>query len=546
MSAFADLQALLLSLSNKIRSKLGTENTYTPTNAIAAIDDVYDAGEAAGIAETKVGTAQPEDVLSGTTFTNATRVGANGSMTNNGAVSQSLNCGGSYTVPAGYHNGSGKVTANSLASQTGVDSGKTAVTAGTMVSGYQGWVNGSKVTGTFTGQTKTQAPSTSAIDVTPDSGKYLTKVTVSAISPQRAAGTAAVASGKDSTGPYVYFPYGWYPSGGNDRQYVRMTAAQAVAACPSQEKTVTSSRSAQTVTPDSGKLLSKVTVNALAPTGTYTASSRGASLDMGATSNYRYVNTNGVPNSNSGTYTPSGHGTALDMGATNTYRYVNTTNAYNAGVNAIKNAGTTGEFPRNGETGWYNDGTNAYGWIHIPEKYYGAFGTDWAPEVRMTKAQVEDFANQCGVGKKAPLSRVQNSCDALTMLSISFHSGDVLKHSDRYFTRTSSRPAYACVIFTDAGYYGYCLISMYSDAFSGTSSAYGELESVNSRTANGYTYYFAAMSNKYPGGINPNAMTLHISGTSTYVGLPWIPTQYKNQYWYAGVDAFVADVLCKI
>ena len=95
------------SLANKVRSKLGTEITYTPAEAVSAIDDVYDAGEAAGIAETKVGTAQPENVLSGTTFTNATRVGANGSMTNNGAVSQSLNCGGSYTVPAGYHNGSG-------------------------------------------------------------------------------------------------------------------------------------------------------------------------------------------------------------------------------------------------------------------------------------------------------------------------------------------------------------------------------------------------------------------------------------------------------
>ena len=39
-------------------------------------------------------------------------------MTNCGAVSSSLNAGRSYTIPAGYHNGSGKVTANSLSSQT--------------------------------------------------------------------------------------------------------------------------------------------------------------------------------------------------------------------------------------------------------------------------------------------------------------------------------------------------------------------------------------------------------------------------------------------
>lgn len=320
MSALTDF---FTSLANKIRSKLGTSTTYTPAQAVSAIDDVY----TKGVTDTKVGTAVAGDVLSGKTFTNSSSVGASGSMTNNGAVSQALNCGGSYTVPAGYHNGSGKVTANSLASQTGVDSGKTAVTAGTMVSGYQGWVNGSKITGTFAGQEKTVTAGTSAASVTPDSGKYLTKVTynptpsqsksaspstsaqtispdsgkllssvsISAISPQRAAGTAAVASGKDSTGPYVYFPYGWYPSGGNDRQYVRMTAAQAVAACPSQSKSTTSSRTAQTISPDSGNLLSSVSIAKYPDaSGTFTPSSsqyNSSAADMGATNNLRYVNT---------------------------------------------------------------------------------------------------------------------------------------------------------------------------------------------------------------------------------------------------------------
>lgn len=327
------------SLANKVRSKLGTEITYTPAEAVSAIDDVYDAGEAAGIAETKVGTAQPENVLSGTTFTNATRVGANGSMTNNGAVSQSLNCGGSYTVPAGYHNGSGKVTANSLASQTGVDSGKTAVTAGTMVSGYQGWVNGSKITGTFAGQEKTVTAGTSATSVTPDSGKYLTKVTynptpsqsksaspstsaqtispdsgkllssvsISAISPQRAAGVAATTSGllnaTNLTG-YVYFPYGWHPNTNSTYgNYCSVTQAQAQA-CHYH-------------------------------TATATVSTRGSAVDIGQTHSYRYVNTNGVPNSNSSTYTPSGDNrnkTSLDMGATNSYRYVNTNVCYTYGA----------------------------------------------------------------------------------------------------------------------------------------------------------------------------------------------------------------------
>lgn len=57
--------------------------------------------------------------------------------------------------------------------------------------------------------------------------------------------------------------------------------------------------------------------------GTYTASSRGASLDMGAANTYRYVNTNSVPNSNSATYTTTTRENK-DLGAANTYRYVNT------------------------------------------------------------------------------------------------------------------------------------------------------------------------------------------------------------------------------
>ena len=66
-------------------------------------------------------------------------------MPNKGAVTASLNCGGSYTIPEGYHNGSGKVTANSLASQTSANA-----TAGDIISGKTAWVNGNKITGTAT------------------------------------------------------------------------------------------------------------------------------------------------------------------------------------------------------------------------------------------------------------------------------------------------------------------------------------------------------------------------------------------------------------
>ena len=96
-------------------------------------------------------TAADGDVLSGKTYwkDGAKRTGT---MTNQGAKTSALNCGGSYTIPAGYHNGSGKVTANSLTSQTGVDSGKTAAAAAQILTGYQAWVNGSKITGSMANQ----------------------------------------------------------------------------------------------------------------------------------------------------------------------------------------------------------------------------------------------------------------------------------------------------------------------------------------------------------------------------------------------------------
>ena len=66
-------------------------------------------------------------------------------MTNNGSISQSLNAGESYTIPKGYHDGTGKVTVNTLSSQTSATAG-----ASNILSGKTAWVNGSKITGTMT------------------------------------------------------------------------------------------------------------------------------------------------------------------------------------------------------------------------------------------------------------------------------------------------------------------------------------------------------------------------------------------------------------
>ncbi len=90
------------------------------------------------------GTAVAADVLKGKTFSNSSDIEITGTMENRGAVNKTLNAGESYTIPAGYHNGSGKVTANSLASQT-----QATAKAEWILNGRTAWINGVKVTGTL-------------------------------------------------------------------------------------------------------------------------------------------------------------------------------------------------------------------------------------------------------------------------------------------------------------------------------------------------------------------------------------------------------------
>lgn len=93
-----------------------------------------------------------------------------GTMPNNGAVSGALNCGGSYKIPKGYHDGNGVITANSLASQT-----VGTATAAQILSGKTAWANGEKITGTIQSQAaQTITPGTA--NKTIAAGKYLSGV----------------------------------------------------------------------------------------------------------------------------------------------------------------------------------------------------------------------------------------------------------------------------------------------------------------------------------------------------------------------------------
>ena len=99
-----------------------------------------------------------------------------GNMANNGGVTGTISTvAGEYTVPVGYHDGSGKVSIDSTE--------QSKIIAGNIKSGVE--ILG--VTGSYTGeaisaQSKSVTPSSSSQTVLPDEGyDYLSQVTVNAI-----------------------------------------------------------------------------------------------------------------------------------------------------------------------------------------------------------------------------------------------------------------------------------------------------------------------------------------------------------------------------
>lgn len=171
-------------------------------------------------------------------------------IVNQGAVSVTVQEGSTYTIPKGYHNGSGTVS--------GVSGG-----------------------GNYTLQSKTATPTKKQQNITPDGGYYgLSDVTVGAI-PQAYQDVSSVtaAAGDVLTGKVIVLADGTVSTGtmaNNGAVNKTLDATTITYTIPNgyhsgtgtvkivlETKTVTPTKSAQEITPTTGKVLSKVTVEAI-------------------------------------------------------------------------------------------------------------------------------------------------------------------------------------------------------------------------------------------------------------------------------------------
>lgn len=235
------------SLQSKTATPTKSQQSITPDSGYYGLSDVTVAPIPEAYQNVSGVTAAAGDVLSGKVIVDATGASVSGEMANNGAVTKTLDAGSnnqSYTVPEGYHNGKGKVS--------------------------------------ITLETKTATPTKASQDITPTSGKVLSKVTVAAIPAayQDVTNVDAVAGdvldGKTIVAADGTEVEGTMPDRGAVSKTLDATTGNQSYTIPAghhngsgkvsitlETKSATPTTSAQNITPTNGKVLSKVTVNAI-------------------------------------------------------------------------------------------------------------------------------------------------------------------------------------------------------------------------------------------------------------------------------------------
>lgn len=248
-------------LQSKTATPTKSQQNITPDSGYYGLSDVTVAPIPEAYQDVSSVTAAAGDVLATKVFVDDEGTVTTGTMPNNGAVSQTLDVRSghtSYTVPAGYHNGSGTV---------------------------------SLVT-----ETKSATPTTASQDITPTAGKVLSKVTVAAIPSNYVDSTGvdapgdAILEGYSAVGIYEdpdtpVLVEGTMPNNGSVSKTLDATSNNQTYTVPHgyhdgfgsvsitlEEKSVNPARSAQVITPTSGKVLSKVTVGKM---GDYYADTTG-------------------------------------------------------------------------------------------------------------------------------------------------------------------------------------------------------------------------------------------------------------------------------